>query len=127
LEVANNLAEAYSESLSRIENMASDARDLERRLKDLGKGVGDVTVSIFLRELRGIWEKADPYPTNLELLAGERLGILGKGLEREETLRQLKVFWAKNRVPGLTFVHFEAALLRSGKECRRGKCNVRLR
>ena len=127
LEVANNLVEAYGESLSRVENVASDTRDLERRLKDLGKGVGDVTVSIFLRELRGIWEKADPYPTSLELLAGERLGILGKGLEREETLGQLKVFWAKHRVAGLTFVHFETALLRLGKECRRGKCNVGLR
>jgi hypothetical protein len=107
--------------------VASDARGLERRLKDLGKGVGDVTVSIFLREFLDIWEKADPYPTSLELLAGERLGILKKDLEREGALGQLKVFWAKHRVSGLTFVHFETELLRLGKECRRGKCNVRLR
>ncbi|MGD0159840.1 MAG: hypothetical protein ABSB89_06035 [Candidatus Bathyarchaeia archaeon] len=127
LEVANNLVEAYGESLTRIESVASDARDLEKRLKNLGKGVGDVTVIIFLRELRGIWEKADPYPTSLELLAGERLGILEESLEREKALGQLKVFWAKHRVPRLTFVHFETALLRLGKECRREKCDVHLR
>jgi hypothetical protein len=126
LEVANNLLEAYDGSLSRVHSVASDARDLERRLKGLGKGVGHVTVSIFLRELRGIWEKADPYPTALALLASERLGILENGLEGEKALKRLKAFWAKNGVAGLNFVHFETALTRLGKECRRGKCSVRL-
>ena len=126
LEVANNLIKVYGESLSRVENLASDARDLEKRLKDLGKGVGDVTVSIFLRELRGIWKKADPYPTSLELLAAERLGILKKGLDGEEALKRLKDFWAKNRITGMTFVNFETALLRLGKDCRKKKCNLRL-
>lgn len=126
LMVANNLVEAYGGSLSRVHSLASDPRDLERRLKGLGKGVGDVTVSIFLRELRGVWEKADPYPTGLELLAGEQLGILEKGADAEEALKRLKAFWARNRVAGKSFVHFETALLRLGKECRKGECNVRL-
>jgi hypothetical protein len=126
LEVANKLEEEYSGSLSRVHSVASSSQDLERRLKGLGKGVGDVTVSIFLRELRGIWEKADPYPTGLELLAGERLGILEKGLDGKKALKRLKAFWAKNGVAGESFVHFETALLRLGKEYRRGKCNVRL-
>jgi len=126
LEVANNLVKTYGGSLNRVENMASDSRDLETRLKDSGKGVGDVTVSIFLRELRGIWEKADPFPTSLEILGGEQLGILEKGLEPEKAQKQLKIFWEKNRVAGLTFVHFESALLRLGKKCRKGKCEIRL-
>ena len=126
LEVANNLVKTYDGSLKSVHSVASDARDLEKRLKGLGKGVGDVTVSIFLRELRGIWEKADPYPTSLALLAGERLGILEKDLEGEEALKRLKAFWVKNGVAELNFVHFETALIRLGKECRRGKCNVRL-
>jgi len=126
LEVANNLVGAHGGSLTRFHSVASDARDLERRLKGLGKGVGDVTVSIFLRELRGIWERADPYPTGLTLLAGERLGILDKGLDGEKALKRLKAFWAKKGVAGLNFVQFETALTRLGKECRRGKCNVRL-
>jgi hypothetical protein len=126
LEVANSLVRAYDGSLSRVHDLASDARDLERRFKGLGKGVGNVTVSIFLRELREVWEKADPYPTALEVLAGERLGILKNGSTCEETLKRLKVFWTKNSVAGKSFVHFETALLRLGKECRKGKCNIRL-
>ena len=126
LEVANNLVETYGGSLSRVQSVASDQRDLEKRLKDLGKGVGDVTVSIFLRELRGIWEKADAYPTGLTLLAGERLGILEKGLDGERALKRLKAFWAKNMVAGKDFVNFETALTRLGKECRKGKCIIRV-
>jgi hypothetical protein len=126
LEVGGNLVEAYSGSLSRVHGSASDSRDLERRLKGLGKGVGDVTVSIFLRELRGVWGKADPFPTGLEVLAGERLGILENGAEAEEALKRLKGFWARNRVAGKSFVQFETALLRLGKECRKGECSVRL-
>jgi endonuclease III len=124
LMVANNLVEAYGGSVGRVHGLACDSRDLEGRLKGLGKGVGDVTVSIFLRELRGVWEWADPCPTGLELLAGERLGILERRVEPEEALKQLKAFWAKNEVAGKSFVHFETALLRLGKECRRGRCNI---
>lgn len=126
LEVANSLVQVYGGSLRRVHDLASDARDLERRLKGLGKGVGDVTVSIFLRELREVWEKADPYPTGLEVLAGERLGILKNGFRGEEALKRLKVFWVKNSVAGKSFIHFETALLRLGKECRKGKSDIRL-
>jgi hypothetical protein len=35
---------------------------LERRLEEF-RGVGPVCISIFLRELRGIWEKAKPEPS----------------------------------------------------------------
>lgn len=124
LEVANNLVKTYGGSLSRVHSVASGSRDLERRLKGLGKGIGDVTASIFLRELRGVWEKADPYPTRLELLAGERLGILQKGPTAEDALEQLKVFWVKNGVREKSFIDFETALLRLGKECRKGRCSV---
>ena len=110
--------------MSRVHSVASGSQDLERRLKGLGKGIGDVTASIFLRELRGVWEKADPYPTRLELLAGERLGILQKGLTAENALEQLKVFWVKNGVREKSFIDFETALLRLGKECRKGRCSV---
>jgi len=126
LMVANSLVDGYSGSLIHVHSVASDSRDLERRLKGLGKGVGEVTVSIFLRELRGVWERADPFPTELELLAGERLGLLEKGADAEEALERLKVFWAKNGIAGKSFVEFETALLRLGKECRKGECRVRL-
>jgi hypothetical protein len=123
LAVMESLMEKYDGSLNLIHSKASDARDLQDRLKSLGKGIGDVTVSIFLRELRGVWEKADPYPTSLEILAAKELGIVKKDATAEKALEELKVFWAKNEVKGKTFVNFETALLRLGRDFRRkGKC-----
>lgn len=60
LEVMQNLIQKYNGSLTLIYNQASDMQDLKNRLKDLGKGIGEVTVNIFLRELRYVWEKAEP-------------------------------------------------------------------
>jgi hypothetical protein len=95
---------------------------LERRLKSLGKGIGDVTVSIFLRELRGVWLKADPNPTPLVVEAAKRLGIVRKEANAEDALKQLKAFWARNELTGKSFVNFETALLRLGKDyLRKGK------
>jgi hypothetical protein len=93
---------------------------LEARLKALGKGVGDVTVSIFLRELRDVWEKADPRPTELAVNGAVKLGILEGSTE--DVSRQLKDFWEKNRVGGKSYVNFETALLRIGKDfLRKGR------
>jgi len=123
LEVMNNLIEKYDGDLNRLHEVASGPADLERRLKELGKGMGPVTVSIFLRDLRGIWEKAAPKPTPLVVLAAKNLGII-KREHPEEALKELKDFWEKNKVPGKTFVNFETALLRIGKDfCRKGKCD----
>jgi endonuclease III len=122
LEVMRNLIERYCGSLTVLYNEASDGQDLERRLKDLGKGIGDVTVSIFLRELREVWEKANPKPTSLVILAAEKLGIVKKEAT-EDALKQLKDFWSKNKVAGKSFVYLETALLRLGKDfCRKEKC-----
>jgi hypothetical protein len=119
LEVMNNLTEKYNGSLSLMHVQAADARDLENRLKSLGKGIGDVTVSIFLRELRMIWEKADPNPTNLEILAAKETGIVMKDATPQSALEQLKAFWQKNKVSDKFFVNFETALLRLGKDLRK--------
>jgi endonuclease III len=118
LEVMQNLMEKYNGSLTLLHNEASDAEDLENRLKALGKGIGDVTVSIFLRELRDIWGKADPNSTYLVILAGKKLGIVKEGTA-ENASKQLRDFWAENRVAGKSFVNFETALLRLGKDLRR--------
>jgi len=122
LEVMGNLLTKYGGSLNLIHERASDPYDLEKRLKDLGKGVGDVTVSIFLRELRDLWKKADSKPTPLVILAAKNLGIV-KEKSPEKALGELKEFWRKNEVAGKTFVNFETALLRLGKNfCRKRKC-----
>lgn len=122
LEVMKNLIEGYRGSLTVLHSQASDSRDLEGRLKSLGKGVGKVTISIFLRELRGVWQKADPEPTPLVVEAAKRLGVVRKDVDVKDILKQLKVFWTRNEVEGKSFVDFETALLRVGKDyLRKGK------
>jgi len=69
--VMDNLNKNYGGSLNRLHEQAVNSADLEDRLKKLGKGIGDVTVSIFLRELRGTWKKADPKPTPLVVSAAK--------------------------------------------------------
>ena len=125
LEVMQNFVEEYDGRLTIIHNKASDSHDLEKRLKNLGKGIGDVTVSIFLRELRDVWEKADPNPTSLVVLAAENLGIVRKGATAKDVIKQLKTFWRQNKIVGKSFINFETALLRLGKDyCRKEKCNA---
>jgi len=121
LEVARNLTEKCSGSLCLIHSESSGAHDFENRLKNLGKGVGNVTVSIFLRELRAVWEKAEPNPTALVVLAAQELGIVKNDATAEEALEQLKAFWARNKIRRKSFVNFETALVRLGKGSRRKK------
>ena len=124
LEVMQNLTQRYGGSLTLLYNKASDGQDLEKRVRDLGKGVGNVTVSVFLRELRDIWEKANPNPTSLVVLAAKKLRIIRKETT-EDVLKQLKDFWSKNKVAGKSFINLETALLRLGKDfCRKEKCAV---
>lgn len=125
LEVMRNLKQQYDGNITKLYNEASNSLELEERLKKLGKGIGNVTVSIFLRELRGIWEKAESKPTSLVILAAKNLGIVEKQATIENASKQLNEFWLKNRVPGQSFIKFETALLRLGKDfCRKQKCAV---
>jgi len=118
--VMTNLEKNYSGSLNLLHREALDSRDLEKRLKQLGKGVGDLTVSIFLRDLRGVWKKADPRPTPLVILGATSLGII-RGQQPEKILEDLKEFWNRNSIKDFAFVNFETALLRLGKEQRKRK------
>jgi len=120
LEVMGNLKTKYGGSLKLLHEKAVDSLDLEKRLKELGKGIGDVTVSIFLRELRGVWSKADPKPTPLVILAAKHFGMI-RSESPEKAQKELKEFWEKNKVEGMSLVNFETALLRLGKDMRRRK------
>lgn len=101
---AENLLELAREvkrlgGLEEIHRRAKDARDLERMLGKL-RGVGPTATNIFLRELRGIWRKADPEPSRLAVETAEKLGA--------SDVRR-----------------FESALVRINLEfCRRGRCQV---
>jgi endonuclease III len=58
------------------------------------------------------------------VLAATKLGIVKKEVA-EDALKQLKDFWSKNKVAGKSFINFETALLRLGKDyCRKEKCTV---
>ncbi|MEM4726945.1 MAG: hypothetical protein QXD04_01645 [Candidatus Bathyarchaeia archaeon] len=77
---ASNLLGAMSKlvseygDLERLHEASADPRDLERRLMEF-RGIGPVGVNIFLRELRGIWRKADPEPSRIALEVARRLGV----------------------------------------------------
>ncbi|MGA1874834.1 MAG: hypothetical protein ACMUIA_04435 [bacterium] len=123
LEIAERLRVEYKSDLNRLHDAASGPRDLEEKLKALGKGVGDVTVNIFLREMRGIWEKARPVPGAFVIAAARELGLLDDGMTGEEALMRLESLWEKdkNTVEGAKFADFEAAMVRFGREGLRKK------
>jgi len=102
LEIFGNLEKNYGGDLNRLHASAKDSKDLELRLKALGTGIGDTTVSIFLRDMRGIWDKANPKPSPMVILAMKELGI--KDLEKTAKAYRLNV------------VRLETSLLRLGKD-----------
>lgn len=124
--MAQNLRKNYAASLQRLHKEAQNGGDLERRLQSLAKGIRPVTVNIFLRELRGLWAKADPLPSDLWVSAPRHLGLLSPHLKSpEEILAQLKKLWQTYQVPEYDFGDFEAALVSYGLIMRRKKLKRR--
>lgn len=124
LEVMGNLKKKYNGDLNYLHEESTNSKDLEQRLKNLGKGIGNVTVNIFLRELRGIWSKANPPPQDLTIMAAKNLGLL-KEVDIKSSLEELIKIWDQNKVEGYHFSNFETALLRIEKDyCRKNKCNL---
>lgn len=114
LEVFDNVRKRYGGDLNLLHAAARDSNDLEKLLAGLGKGIGPTTVSIFLRDMRYAWHKADPEPSPLVRLAMNELGI-----------KDMKQLARKRRVD---IVRLETALLRLGKDfVRKGKAiSIRL-
>jgi endonuclease III len=123
LAVSADIIAVYQGKLNNVHAAADGPQNLERRLQEIGKGIGRVTASIFLRELRGIWPKADPLPSDPVVLAARHLGLLHGNLTNpERMLAALKTAWENAGVAGHTFVDFEAALVRLGlRYCRKDK------
>jgi len=98
LSICRTLLEKYG-CLTKLHEKAENPRDLEEKLLEF-KGVGPVTVNIFLRELRPFWEKADP-----------------KVLPRvEKRAQQLGVKLEEYGRKSLTFTRLEAGLIRGRRE-----------
>ncbi len=120
LEVCAALTRDYGGSLDALHAAAADPRDLENRLKALGRGIGDTTVAIFLRELRGIWPRAEPPLSPLALAAAAALGYLRPAIgNADHALSQLRRAWAADGQPAGGFAEFESALVREGLRLRR--------
>jgi endonuclease III len=83
LEIMRTLKERYG-NLERLHAESKSPSDLESRIQEF-KGVGPVGVNIFLRELRGIWEKAKPTPSPMAVLTAQRIGLELKDVERYES------------------------------------------
>ena len=82
LEIMKKLKERYG-TLERLHTKSKSPRDLEKRLQEF-KGIGPVGVTIFLRELRGIWKKAKPAPSPMAVLTAQRIGLNIEDVERYE-------------------------------------------
>lgn len=124
LDLSTALMVKYGGDLNILHLTASGPRDLEVRLKVLAKGIGDVTVNIFLREMRGIWVKAEPLPSDPVVMAATHMRIISaRSKDRESVLAFLKKKWTYEDMKMKDFPDFEAALLRLGKDyCRKGLC-----
>ena len=124
LEVAGALKENYDGDLNRLHFFAEDERDMELKLQSMGRGIGPVTVNIFLREMRGVWEKAEPSLSELALLAAHKLGLI-QTTNAEMALKELKTWWETNEHTPAGFSDLEAALVKLGKTyCRKERCSL---
>ena len=119
LRVMASLKEGYQGDLERLHGAAADFDDLEARLRALAPGLGPTTANIFLRELRGIWPKAEPPLSPLAQRAAEALGLLPPGLTPRQALPALQQKWRAQPVAGFEFADLEAALVRRELELRR--------
>jgi endonuclease III len=96
LGIAKTLKEKYG-SLERLHAESSSPSDLENRLREF-KGVGPVGVNIFLRELRGVWEKAKPSPSPMAVVTAQKIGLNPEDVERYESqLVRLNLEYCKKR------------------------------
>lgn len=98
-EICKALLDRYGkEALIKIHEIARDNRELESTLQSF-KGIGPVTSNIFLRELRTVWEKADPEPLPIVKKIAKKYNI------------DLAQFNHKTE----KFIKLEAALIRTRK------------
>ena len=112
LEVFGNLEKQYGGDLTRLYKESKTGAEVEANLKRLGKGIGDTTVSIFLRDMRHVWRRVEPKPTPLVTLALETLKV-----------RDLEGYAKKHE---MDVVPLETALLRYSKDFLKKAKSIRV-
>jgi endonuclease III len=96
LGIAKTLKEKYGD-LERLHAESRSTKDLESLLQEF-KGVGSVGVNIFLRELRGIWDKAKPKSSPMAIATAQRIGLTPIDVEHcESKLVRLNLEYCKKR------------------------------
>jgi endonuclease III len=91
------LMERYGGDVDRIHEYALDSRDLEEKLMEF-RGFGPVAVNIFLRELRGIWGKADPKPSSYAKIMASKLELSDDLMRKYESqLVRLYIEYCKSK------------------------------
>lgn len=76
-DTAEHLLEEYGGDLRRLRAVAGQDPQEERRLLKVCKGIGEVGVDIFFREVQLVWEEVFPFADKVALRAAGRLGLGG--------------------------------------------------
>lgn len=121
---ARSLVEDYDADINRLHFFAEDADDLVRRIRGLGRTVPRRAVDLFLREMRGVWDKAHPRVPDHAVEAARRLGVL-QACGRHEAGESLQPLWERVDYGGRTYADFEVALVRLGETfCETWRCGA---
>jgi len=125
LDITKRLQDQHDGRILNLIEKVATYEELEKTLEGF-RGIGPVTVNIFLREFRNIWPKANPPLQRFVVLAARHLNLV-KTDNSKEALKQLEQVWKENKVKGKTFIHLESALLRFGKDyCTEEECDLSL-
>jgi hypothetical protein len=103
-ELADHLLERWGGDLRKLRDAADRDPKTERKLLKEFKGMGDVGVDIFFREVQGVWDELRPFVDGRAADSAARLGLPRDAGE----LARL--------VPQRDFVRLVAALVRVGLE-----------
>ncbi|MBN1857362.1 MAG: hypothetical protein JW846_10485 [Dehalococcoidia bacterium] len=120
--VSGSLVVDFDADINRLHFFAEDEDDLLRRLRSLGSGVSPDTVMLFLREMRGVWDKARPGLSSPAVVAACCLGVIDVS-RAVEVREQLHSIWEKMGNAGRTYADLEVALARLGENyCSLRRC-----
>jgi endonuclease III len=117
---AGSIVADYDGDINRLHFFAEDAGDLENRVRQLGGRLPRRAVNLFLREMRGVWDKAHPGLSRVAVEAAFYLGLV-RGTDPEEASDELRANWECCTHAGRAYADLEVALARLGENY----CDIR--